>query len=109
MATIVYYEGNDNVGAWYQDGRLIAEGELHTILEEIFAEVGVEHRMSNEFLMGAAGRETAAAPTLAAIERWTGRQADDKAEVARLRKEANLALAKATQIESRIKSTRTRR
>jgi hypothetical protein len=109
MATIVFYEGNDGVAAWYQDGRLMGDGELHTILEQVFAEVGVEHRMSNEFLMGTDGRGTAAAPTLAAIELWTGRRADDKAEVARLRKEANLALAKAAQIESRIKSTRPRR
>jgi len=105
MATVVYYEGTDDVGAWYVDGRLMAEGEQHAILEQVFAEFGVEHRMSNEFLRGTAGSATTAAPDLDAITKWTLDQAEREflANRAReLRESADASIAEAAQIELKL-------
>jgi hypothetical protein len=110
MATIVYYEGTDNVGAWYADGQLMAEGEQDVILGQVFAEFGIEHRVSNDFLRGTSGSGTTAAATLADVETWSDeqarREADRRAARSRLqvlRSIASDAQAEISQLEARLR------
>lgn len=111
MATtdrIVLYTGNDNCAAWYLDGQLMGEGEETVVLEQVFAEVQVQHRVSNEFLRGTTGSGTMAAPTLREAEAYGAKLAADeeayqadRKRVATLRSIADDAQAEIARIEAR--------
>jgi hypothetical protein len=108
MASIVFYTTGEDWAAWYLDGKLQDDGHEHNMLEQVFQEVGVEHRVSSEFLRGTAGRQTEAAPTVTEAEAYGTKLAakeaqrrDDLARAATLLESANEAYAEAARLQAR--------